>query len=392
MNAWQRRRAPEDVPTPIAVALSDYCRRAQAPASPKAVRDALSCLADAEDGGLKQLADGEPQAKPLGPFAVVEVLRGLSPEVAASRERAGEYRSIGASLPAFGEALPPAPQPAHSKTEPTSSEPAAPTPKRKKPRDPAAPKKLTKAEKLAERIQPRRRRPEDAVPPPPAPITLRGSAFLPKRSLPQPRGRFTTIDASRQSLDVLLKLTAKDVVVSVESQCGTRFGVWSALSTSYVGRKGQPLQLADVEAILERHGLLQALSRREAEGVLSHLTDQRGAVGKAASALGVSRAQFEELVAGLGLERQVKEIRQRFAREALAEGNLSARLELLGKGKYLVDLDIEDAFFAALRRDLERLTAEDRSEVVGVRLERAAKRHGLSVELLRRAASRLELT
>lgn len=390
MNAWQRRRAPEDVPTPIAVALSDYCRRAQAPASPKAVRDALSCLEDAEDGGLKALADGEPQARPLGPFAVVEVFRGLSPEVAASRERAGEYRGVSASLPKFGEAPPPsAPAPRASASRPP---PSTPTPKRKKARAADAPKKLSKAERLAERIQPKRRRPGDAVRPPPPPVALPGTAFLPKRSLPAPRGRFTTIDASRQSMDVLLKVTAKDAVEAIEQQCATRYAVWSALSASYTGRKGQPLQLPDVAAILERHGLMSGLLRREAEGVLAHLTDQRGWLSRAAGALGVNRGQLEELIVDLGLERQAREIRQRFAREALAGGNLSSRLELLGKGKYLADLDIEADFFAALKRDLERLMADDAAEPVGVRVERAAKRHGLSAELLRRAVSRLELT
>src|SRR5512137_2205894 len=46
---WQRRREPDDVPTPLAVALSDFCRRAKSPASAAEVREALALLAPEDE-------------------------------------------------------------------------------------------------------------------------------------------------------------------------------------------------------------------------------------------------------------------------------------------------------------------------------------------------------
>jgi hypothetical protein len=42
MMDWHRKRHPDDVPTPVAVAVSDFCRRARVPAPPALVRDALA--------------------------------------------------------------------------------------------------------------------------------------------------------------------------------------------------------------------------------------------------------------------------------------------------------------------------------------------------------------
>ena len=91
--AWQRKRLPEDVPTPVAVAVSDFCRRARAPASPGLVRDALAMLEDADDLRVRELTDAEPTAR-LGPFALVDVVRGTRATVAAEREHSGYYDEI----------------------------------------------------------------------------------------------------------------------------------------------------------------------------------------------------------------------------------------------------------------------------------------------------------
>src|SRR5215468_8933142 len=40
MASWERKRQPDDVPTPVAVAVSDFCPRAGTPAAPRAVREA----------------------------------------------------------------------------------------------------------------------------------------------------------------------------------------------------------------------------------------------------------------------------------------------------------------------------------------------------------------
>src|SRR5512140_1057143 len=90
-DGWQRRRRPDEVPTPLAVALSDFCRRAKSPASAAEVREALALLSPEDEFRVRQLTDREPEASPLGPFAVVDVLAGTPPHLAAQRQAVGYY-------------------------------------------------------------------------------------------------------------------------------------------------------------------------------------------------------------------------------------------------------------------------------------------------------------
>ena len=95
MNSqWQRRRQPEDVPTPVAVAVSDFCRRAKALASPAEVREALALLSEDDDFRVRTLTDTEPEVSPLGPFSVVDILRGTAPSLAAQRQACGYYEVV----------------------------------------------------------------------------------------------------------------------------------------------------------------------------------------------------------------------------------------------------------------------------------------------------------
>src|SRR5438874_2679920 len=66
-DQWHRRRRPDEVPTPVAVAVSDFCRRARAPAPAAEIRDALSLLSGDEDFRVTSVTDAEPAAQPLGP-------------------------------------------------------------------------------------------------------------------------------------------------------------------------------------------------------------------------------------------------------------------------------------------------------------------------------------
>ncbi|HZI05888.1 MAG TPA: hypothetical protein VEZ71_17795, partial [Archangium sp.] len=108
---WQRQRQPDDVPTPVAVAVSDYCRRAKAPATPTEVREALALLSEDEDFRVRTLTDTEPQARPLGPFAVVDLLKGTAPELAAKRQECGYYAVVQELARVHEEKQPPAPAP-----------------------------------------------------------------------------------------------------------------------------------------------------------------------------------------------------------------------------------------------------------------------------------------
>ena len=115
---WQRQRQPDDVPTPVAVAVSDFCRRAKSPATPTEVREALALLSEADDFRVRTLTDTEPQARPLGPFAVVDVLKGTAPTLAAARQGCGYYDVVQELARVHEEKRPPAPPPSSSASPP----------------------------------------------------------------------------------------------------------------------------------------------------------------------------------------------------------------------------------------------------------------------------------
>lgn len=380
MIDWHQRRNPADVPTPVAVALADFCRRADAPASATQVRRALAAIEEAEDFQVQALAEEPPGATPLGPYAAVEVAMGLDPELAAQREETGYYLLVEQLIDA---------------RQPRPTPPAAPAPTRSRgstaaPEAPATPpaRRPSKVERIQERVQPIKRTPEASSLPP-----MSGLAALPKRSLPPPRGRFTNVDPSRASIDSLMRDEgAEATVVSLVEQMPTRFSLLKTLSTGYTARGGAPITIDDVEDVLAHHGLLQEIARKERESILTHLQDQKGALGRTASVLSLTAGQLEGLIRALKLTKEVAELRQRFIREALSPANLSLRLDLLGRGKYLDDLEIGGKFREALSRDLKHLLADvDASGTFDKRLERLAKKHALHLELVRRAADRLGL-
>src|SRR5262249_51392714 len=94
MASWERKRQPDDVPTPVAVAVSDFCRRPGTPAAPRAGREALPTMPDADDFRVRAVTDAEPPVRPLGPFAVVDLARGTPADIAALRERSGYYALV----------------------------------------------------------------------------------------------------------------------------------------------------------------------------------------------------------------------------------------------------------------------------------------------------------
>ncbi|RKH03898.1 hypothetical protein D7X74_35850, partial [Corallococcus sp. CA047B] len=110
ISPWQRRRQPDDVPTPVAVAVSDFCRRAKAPAPAQEVREALALLSEEEDFRVRTLTDGEPETSPLGPFALVDILRGVPASLAAQRQTCGYY-ALAQELAQVREEKTPAPPP-----------------------------------------------------------------------------------------------------------------------------------------------------------------------------------------------------------------------------------------------------------------------------------------
>jgi hypothetical protein len=387
MMDLQRKRLPEDVPTPVAVAVSDYCRRAKVPASPGLVRDALALLEEADDGRVRELADTEPTAK-LGPFAVVDVILGTRTSVAAEREMSGYYDEVRRAT--RGQ------RPKSEATELpvlTTSKPAAAAPK-PAPSAPSAPReRKARAQSLTEKIAPHKRRPgefdREERPAPKA----GGASFLTKRNLPAPRGRFTTVDPSRANFETLFRPEGKETVAALIEQVPHRIALLRTLEQGYVSKRGEDLSVGDVEDVLEEHALFELIEKKERDGALSALIDAKGALSRASYAFGLTTEELEKLIVALGITAEVEQVRDRYIKEALSAENLKLRLDLLFRGKYLEDLGIERKFQQTLTRELEILINEvkDAATSAPTLVDLLSRQHALHAESLRRALEKLGL-
>ncbi len=393
MMDLQRKRHPEDVPTPIAVAVSDYCRRAKAPASPGLVRDALALLAESDDFRVRELADAEPTRK-LGPFAVVDVILGTDEQVAEQRELTGYYEMVRkvseenskkAPLPEAASKIPvlTASAPSRAPVEVHASSETAKT-RARKPR----------GETVKERIAPHKRKAGEVEPViPKLPRALPGTAFLPKRSLPAPRGRFTTVDPSRASFESLFRNEGRETMEALIEQVPHRVALLRTLEAGYVGKRGAILSVGDVEDVLEHHSLFELIEKKEREVVLTSIIDEKGSLTRTAQSLGLSEDELEKLIGALGIDREIDEVRDRYSREALAPGNLTLRLEMLFRARYLEDLGIDRKFSEVLKKQLVELIDEVRDAATSVPtlVDLLARQHALHAESLRRALDKLGL-
>lgn len=387
-SAWQRSRTPDDVPTPIAIAVSDFCRRAGAAAPPAEVREALACLREDEDFRVRDLTDAEPAARPLGPWALIDVLRGTPEALAATRQQSGYYDlvrelvELRAAQPAEAPAIATAPAP-------LPWEPAPPQrPMVDADADPGRKRTGKKTEAtVQERIAPKKRLAalSDEVP-----------ALDPARTRedPRPKGRFATIAPTLQSVDDLFQPEARELLEARVQQHPNRFALTRALGEQFQGRRdGQPLRTEDVERALTAHKLLERIEEQERVAVLGSLTEVRGATSRVALALGLSVSELNRLVKSLGITQEIEEIRDRFRREALSPRNLASRIDLLGRGRYLSDLGIRRKFDEALRGDLKKLlqSCAPRAKSTEDLIAAAAHHEGVQPELLSRAVEKLGL-
>ncbi|MDC0706876.1 hypothetical protein POL68_00155 [Stigmatella sp. ncwal1] len=388
-SLWHRRRQPDDVPTPVAVAVSDFCRRAKAAATPTEVREALALLADEDDFRVRSLTDTEPERSPLGPFAVVDILRGTAPELASQRQGCGYYEVVRELARVREEKAPPAPAPTGLTF---AAPPAAPSPSSETPPEGSTARAGKSARQAAEtlqsRIAPRRREPLAET----EPYEAEESVSF-KRALPKPRGRFTQVAAPKASYQTLLHVEGKGILESALAQNEHRFALLKSLSEQYNGAKGE-LGLPDLEGALQRHELMDRLTSRERQGLLAAYTEQRGAAGRVAWSLGLSPSELQRLVSMLQLQAEVEGVRERFQREALGTRHLTQRLDLLGRDKYLADLGIKKRFTEMLRKEMEDLARGELPDAVdlpGLCLA-IARKHGAPQELVLRALERLGLS
>lgn len=391
MQPWQRRRHPLDVPTPVAVALSDFCRRAKAPAPAAQIRDALSALDESDDFRVREIADADVPATPLGPFAVVDMVMGTAAELACQREQTGYYelaksmlreapppeRDGASDAGALGREAPRA-RPSAPKAEPLFSD--AKERRREQKR----------AASVAERIAPKKRNTVPAIPLPPEPKP----SLWRRRELPKGKGRFTVVNEASRSIEELTKPFAKDELQTLLEQSGNRVALKRRLSHGFVSRRGKPLSLSDVEEAVERQGLYERMTQIERESILTALAVSRGAKQRAAQSLAMSPEELDRLVGGLKLQREVKEIRERFCREALSSRHLSSRLSMVARQPYLRDLGIERRFREALQRDLSEVLdrAFDGQLNLEALIDATAKHEGLKADQLEAAINQLGLS
>lgn len=379
------------------MALADYCRRAKVPGTPQLIREALALLSESDDFRVRQITDAEVDlGSPLGPFGLVDVAMGTAPALAAARESTGFYELAQALAEARAQSseVPAAATPSAADRRETPASPSART------QDGAPPDEVTRRtaartrrQSVQEKIAPKVRsagEPSPAIeldPPPPA------TSFLPRRQLPAPRGRFAKVEAAKAPFEALLRPAALDELHSLLEQVNTRVAVKQALEHGYCGRAPAGLSLTEVEQVLDRHGLCDAMRARERGAILSAMTDARGARGRAAHALGLGAHELEHLIEACRIEREVEEIRDRAAREALSPKHLQLRLDLLGRSKYLADLGIEARFGEALANDLEALLDESSDAAASEQelIALIARREAVNAELLLRACNKLGL-
>lgn len=385
-SPWQRRRQPDDVPTPVAVAVSDFCRRAKAAPTPAEVREALALLSESDDFRIRTLTDAEPEATPLGPFAVVDILAGTAAPLAARRQDVGYYDVV-RELARVREEKAPVPAPAPSVPEvPTF---AIPSPRPAPAGEAAEPgaKGKKKPESVLDRIAPKKRAP--------APTEAFEAAdaeeplFL-KRDLPKPRGRFSRIDAPKVSYLELSRVEGKDVLEAAIAGHDHRFALLRSLAEQYSGARSE-LSLTDVEGALRHHGLMEQLEARERQNLLAALAEQRGATGRVGWAMELSPSELQRLIHALKLDNEVETVRENYRREALGTRNLTQKLDLLGRDKYLADLGIKKRFTDSLRKELDGLVREELPEATDLHglADRVARKHGAPTELVFRAFERL---
>ena len=156
---------------------------------------------------------------------------------------------------------------------------------------------------------------------------------------------------------------------------------------------GAALSVGDVEDLLEAHELFETIEQKERDGVLAAVIESKGALGRAAHGFGLKPDEMEKLAGALGLDREIEEIRERFIKEALAPQNLSLRLELLFRSKYIEDLGIERRFATSLTNELSRLIEEVKEAATSVPtlVDMLSRQHALHAESLRRALEKLGL-
>ncbi len=282
-----------------------WCAEAGRQTTPGELRLALGTLGWDQLLSVRALLADPPPARPLGPHALADLARGVPADVAADRERAERYPRPGAAP--SGALQPPAPA-------------GPPTPM-------AAVKKGRKGSRRAQVVV----RKASAAPP--------VSESHPPRL---PLFEELLLPAGRGALERLLRRHG-----------GRRPMLVAAIAATHRRADGGPVGDADLDAALEHHGLDRAFLRRERDE-LSHAVRAAGAVlSQAAAALGHDLASLGAAITRLGLEADVRRLREARRRDLRARATLAERaLLLVGSADKLADLELVAEFEQDLKERL----------------------------------------
>jgi hypothetical protein len=379
---YQLARDPDEVPTPLAIAAADFCRRAGRPSSPEAVRLALARLDDSDDGALQALVDAEPEARPLGPEALVDLVRGLHPDEAAAREDSGYYLAM-ARAPRV-----PAPPRSATRRVVAPSKPSALQLREQQKAEvvlaleqaggdlPRAAKSLgieleqlqarlkrfsllrqarTLArgpgvpEAIAPVVRPKgtrqaRVRPLAAVPPP---LPKRGAGRLPK-------GRMILGTAVARDPRELERAAGKDELGELlRNFRGNRLALLERLNQIFRSPKG-PLTVEQLDALITRHGLRAEADQLERENLVFLFTQARGDLPAVAKKLKLKPGALKRELQERGLWAEAERIRDRFRRELFGRATSEQVQSLLTRQSYLKEIGALKALDQFVRQEVER--------------------------------------
>ncbi|HWV37039.1 MAG TPA: hypothetical protein VN033_01020 [Vulgatibacter sp.] len=385
-------RDPHSVPTPVAIALADFCRRADRPPSSAHVRLALACLPAEDDVEFAAFCAGEPPARPLSPFAAVDVFRGRPAAEAARLEEEGHYLGVASALErlpvaplAAGEEIPIAPSEARAPSPAGEAAPPA-SPRRRKARAAEAspaPIRRPKEEVARRRLEEERQRmvePEEPSPPPPRPG---------RRPAAPQFGRFVVGPAAKRPLR---ELEREELAEMIDELRANRRGILERLDAVFAKEDREPLTPTDLTRLVARHDLREHFARAERENLRTLLRQNRGFLPPIRRALGMTAPELRRAIARYGLEPELHEWRERLREEARSASTLVERLGLatsraepLRAAGVLDELDASNraALGDALRGAAEKGATRDPS----VLIELARRELGIDPRPWRKAAA-----
>ncbi len=281
-----------------------WCAEAGRQTTAAEVRGALASLGWDQLLQARALLAGDPPARPLGPHALADLARGVPADVAAERERDGRY-------PRPGPAAPPIPAPAPAPVTPVALKKRA--------------GRSTRREVVVRKASPAMAE----VPPTPPRLPLIEELLLP---------------AGRGELSRLIRRHG-----------GRRPLLVSAIASTHRRADGASIGDADLDGALEHHGLERSFMRRERDELFHAVRAASGVLATAATALGHDLATLGAAITRLGLDADVKRLREARRRVLLAKATLSERALLwVGSGDALTDLELLEE----VERDLARRLPE----------------------------------